>query len=72
MAPSRTARPRTWADNLREWRRRSHTVAFMFVLAETIESALPLRVPVLSLILFWLLWFPYTLRARRRARRAAA
>jgi hypothetical protein len=65
-------RPRTWADNLRDWRRRSHLVAFLFVLAETIESALPLRVPVLSLILFWLLWIPHTHRARRRARNAVA
>jgi hypothetical protein len=54
------------------WRRRSHIVAFLFVLAETIESVLPLRVPILGLILFWVLWVPYTLRARRRARNAAA
>jgi hypothetical protein len=64
----------SWADNLRDWRRltkKSKILAFLFLLTETFESALPLRVPVLSLILFWALWVPYTLRARRRARSAA-
>jgi hypothetical protein len=69
--PSTTKRPRTWAKNLREWRRQSLIVGFLFVLAETAESALPMRMPLLSGILFCVLPGPYKLRNARLARKAA-
>jgi hypothetical protein len=59
-------RPRT----LLAWRSESQMVGFVFVLAEMIESALPLRLPILSALLGCVLQGPFELREARRRRRA--
>jgi len=56
---------------VRAWRRRSQTINFAFVFAETIEGLLPVRVPIVSLFVTLFLQMGWIVRNARRTKREA-
>lgn len=79
MSPRRPAttarsitRPRTRPERtpgIAAWRRRYHSVNFAFVMTEMIEGMLPMRLPVVSLLLTLLLQMVWVLRHAWNAKR---
>lgn len=57
---------------LRAWRRQSAVVNFWFLIAEQIDAALPLRLPIVTGFSWLLLQGPLALREMRRKRKASA
>jgi hypothetical protein len=67
----KTAKSPVVACSVRTWRERWSLVNFAFEFVEQLESVLPLRMPILSLVLWILLVGPLHLVDRRESKRAA-